>query len=76
TVHFHQLQRGTADRVRNKRVNERTGEEVPLEKTVKSYAGGKRSARATDLPATPTRRCLLPLGPLSWVRQARAGISR
>lgn len=29
-IHFHQLQRGTSDRVRNKRVNERTGEDVPL----------------------------------------------
>ncbi|MBP2370664.1 non-homologous end joining protein Ku [Pseudonocardia parietis] len=28
TVHFHQFERGTSDRVRNQRVNERTGEQV------------------------------------------------
>ncbi|MFG2683978.1 Ku protein [Streptomyces sp. NPDC048392] len=37
TVHFHQLQRGTADRIRNRRVNERTGKEVPSEDIVKGY---------------------------------------
>ncbi|MFE8945290.1 Ku protein [Streptomyces sp. NPDC007856] len=37
TVHFHQLQRGTADRIRNKRVNERTGKEVDTDKIVKGY---------------------------------------
>ncbi|MFE2350198.1 non-homologous end joining protein Ku [Kitasatospora cineracea] len=37
TVRFHQLQRGTTDRVRQRRVNERTGEEVPFEDIVKGY---------------------------------------
>ncbi|MFF2145109.1 Ku protein [Kitasatospora sp. NPDC058190] len=37
SVRFHQLQRDTSDRVRNKRVNERTGEEVPYEEIVKGY---------------------------------------
>lgn len=37
TVHFHQLQRGTADRIRNRRVNERTGKEVPTKDIVKGY---------------------------------------
>ncbi|MFK4066472.1 Ku protein [Streptomyces sp. NPDC029674] len=37
TVHFHQLQRGTADRIRNRRVNERTGKEVSSEDIVKGY---------------------------------------
>ncbi|MGE7439513.1 non-homologous end joining protein Ku [Kitasatospora sp. NPDC001175] len=37
TVSFHQIQRGTADRVRNRRVNERTGEEVPYSEIVKGY---------------------------------------
>ncbi|MDQ0791166.1 Ku protein [Streptomyces sp. B3I8] len=37
TVHFHQLQRGTTDRVRNKRINERTGEDVDTEDIVKGY---------------------------------------
>lgn len=35
TIHFHQLQRGTSDRVRNKRVNERTGDEVDYADVVK-----------------------------------------
>jgi DNA end-binding protein Ku len=37
TVRFHQLQRGTSDRVRNKRVNERTGKEVHYDDIVKGY---------------------------------------
>jgi DNA end-binding protein Ku len=37
TVRFHQLERGTADRVRNKRVNERTGREVEFSDIVKGY---------------------------------------
>ncbi|MEU1010767.1 Ku protein [Streptomyces sp. NPDC005890] len=37
TVHFHQLQRGTSDRIRNKRVNERTGDEVDTSDIVKGY---------------------------------------
>lgn len=41
TIHFHQLQRGTSDRIRNRRVNERTGEEVPLEEIVKGYDTGE-----------------------------------
>jgi DNA end-binding protein Ku len=36
-VRFRQLQRGTADRVRNQRVNERTGDEVPYPDVVKGY---------------------------------------
>jgi DNA end-binding protein Ku len=41
TIRFHQLERGTSDRVRNKRVNERTGEEVPYDKIVKGYDTGE-----------------------------------
>ncbi|MCC9310055.1 Ku protein [Kitasatospora sp. RB6PN24] len=37
TVSFRQIQRGTADRVRNKRVNERTGDEVNYQDIVKGY---------------------------------------
>ncbi|MFF4759271.1 Ku protein [Streptomyces sp. NPDC001292] len=37
TVHFHQLQRGTSDRIRNRRVNERTGDEVDTGDIVKGY---------------------------------------
>jgi DNA end-binding protein Ku len=40
TIRFHQLQRGTSDRVRNRRVNERTGEEVPLDEVVKGFDAG------------------------------------
>jgi DNA end-binding protein Ku len=40
SIHFHQLQRGTSDRVRNKRVNERTGKEVQLADIVKGYDTG------------------------------------
>ncbi|MGW3990767.1 non-homologous end joining protein Ku [Streptomyces sp. NPDC004830] len=41
TVHFHQLQRGTGDRIRNRRVNERTGEEVSTSDIVKGYEVGE-----------------------------------
>jgi DNA end-binding protein Ku len=41
TVHFHQLQRGTADRIRNRRVNERTGDEVDTSDIVKGYEVGE-----------------------------------
>jgi DNA end-binding protein Ku len=37
SIHFNQFQAGTVDRVRNKRVNERTGEEVPYAEIVKGY---------------------------------------
>ncbi|GAA3049343.1 Ku protein [Streptomyces roseofulvus] len=40
TIRFHQLQRGTSDRIRNRRVNERTGEEVDLDDIVKGYDTG------------------------------------
>src|SRR4051794_3613154 len=39
TVHFHQLQRGTSDRIRNRRVNERTGDEVDTSDIVKGFEG-------------------------------------
>jgi DNA end-binding protein Ku len=43
TIHFNQLERGTSDRVRNKRVNERTGEEVAYDAIIKGYdLGGGR----------------------------------
>jgi DNA end-binding protein Ku len=37
TLHFNQLEEGTSDRIRYKKVNERTGEEVPAAKIVKGY---------------------------------------
>ncbi len=43
SIHFNQFQSGTEDRVRNKRVNERTGEEVPYSEIVKGYDIGDGS---------------------------------
>ncbi|HMK62245.1 MAG TPA: Ku protein [Acidimicrobiales bacterium] len=40
TIHFNQFQAGTSDRIRNRRVNERTGEEVAFEEIVKGYDVG------------------------------------
>jgi DNA end-binding protein Ku len=37
SIHFNQFQDGTQDRVRNKRVNERTGDEVAYSEIVKGY---------------------------------------
>ena len=39
-VDFHQFQRGTSDRIRYKRVNERTGREVDYDKIVKGHEVG------------------------------------
>jgi DNA end-binding protein Ku len=41
TVHFHQLQRDSADRIRSKRVNERTGRQVSSDDIVKGYDLGE-----------------------------------
>jgi DNA end-binding protein Ku len=41
TVHFNQFQAGTSDRIRYKRVNERTGREVDLSDIVRGYEVGK-----------------------------------
>jgi DNA end-binding protein Ku len=40
TVHFHQFQRDTSDRIRNQRVNERTGKEVEYSDIVKGAEVG------------------------------------
>ncbi|MDQ3905857.1 MAG: Ku protein, partial [Actinomycetota bacterium] len=40
TVHFHQFQRGTADRIRYQRINERTGKEVDYADIVKGAEVG------------------------------------
>ncbi len=37
TVHFNQFEQGTSDRIRYKKVNERTGKEVPADKIVKGF---------------------------------------
>ncbi len=36
-IHFNQFEEGTSDRIRYKKVNERTGEEVPAGRIVKGY---------------------------------------
>ncbi|AJE87065.1 secreted protein [Streptomyces albus] len=41
SLRFHQLQRGTSDRIRNRRVNECTGEEVPADDIVKGLDVGE-----------------------------------
>ena len=41
TVHFNQFQAGTADRIRYKRVNERTGREVKLAGIVRGHEVSK-----------------------------------
>ena len=40
TIHFHQFERGTSDRIRNRRVNERTGDEVTQDEIIKGYDVG------------------------------------
>ena len=40
TLHFHQVEDGTSDRIRYKKVNERTGKEVPPERIVKAMDTG------------------------------------
>jgi DNA end-binding protein Ku len=37
SVHFNQFEEGTSDRIRYKKVNERTGEEVPNDRIVKGF---------------------------------------
>ena len=40
TLHFNQFEAGTSDRIRYKKVNERTGKEVPAAEIVKGYELG------------------------------------
>src|ERR1700689_1355192 len=40
TLHFHQVEEGTSDRIRYKKVNERTGREVAAERIVKAMDMG------------------------------------
>ncbi len=50
TVHFNQFEEGTSDRIRYKKVNERTGEEVPADKIVKGFdlGGGEYVILTSD----------------------------
>jgi DNA end-binding protein Ku len=40
TIHFHQFERGTSDRIRNQRINERTGKDVEYSDIVKGKEVG------------------------------------
>jgi len=46
TIHFNQFEEGTSDRIRYKRVNERTGEEVDYARIVKGVDLGAGSSRS------------------------------
>ncbi len=49
TIHFNQFEEGTSDRIRYKKVNERTGKEVPAGKIVKGFdLGGGEYVILTD----------------------------
>ena len=49
TIHFNQFEEGTSDRIRYKKVNERTGEEVPADQIVKGFdLGGGEYVLLTD----------------------------
>ena len=49
SVHFNQFEEGTSDRIRYKKVNERTGEEVPGDRIVKGFdLGGGEYVILTD----------------------------
>ena len=50
SIHFNQFQAGTSDRIRNKRVNERTGEEVAYQDIAKGYdlGGGEYVLLSAD----------------------------
>jgi len=49
TIHFNQFEEGTSDRIRYKKVNERTGEEVPSDRIVKGFdLGGGEYVHLTN----------------------------
>src|SRR5436305_988513 len=55
-VSFHQLNSETGNRVRMRRVDEGTGDEVPYEKIVKGYELGKHIVQTKSGHLTTTRR--------------------
>ena len=63
TIHFNQFEEGTSDRIRYKKVNERTGDEVPAGRIVKGYdLGGGEYVLLSDEElesAEPTRTHLI-----------------
>jgi len=49
TIHFNQFEEGTSDRIRYKKVNERTGKEVPADRIVKGFdLGGGEYVMLSD----------------------------
>jgi DNA end-binding protein Ku len=49
SIHFNQFEEGTSDRIRYKKVNERTGEEVPQDRIVRGFdLGGGEYVILTD----------------------------
>ena len=49
SIHFNQFEEGTSDRIRYKKVNERTGDEVPQERIVRGFdLGGGEYVLLTD----------------------------
>ena len=49
SIHFNQFEEGTSDRIRYKKVNERTGEEVPTDRIVRGVdVGGGEYVMVTD----------------------------
>jgi len=49
SIHFNQFEEGTSDRIRYKKINERTGEEVAQDRIVKGYdLGGGEDAIVTE----------------------------
>jgi DNA end-binding protein Ku len=49
TIHFNQFEEGTSDRIRYKKINERTGDEVPAGKIVKGFdLGGGEYVMLSD----------------------------
>ena len=48
-IHFNQFEEGTSDRIRYKKVNERTGQEVPADRVVRGVdVGGGEYVMVTD----------------------------
>ena len=69
-IHFNQLEEGTSDRIRYKKVNERTGKEVESGKIVKGFdLGGGEYVILTDdelAAAEPEKIQVWSRSPTSW----------
>ena len=78
SIHFNQFEEGTSDRIRYKKVNERTGNEVPTDKIVKGYdLGGGEYIMLTDeelAAAEPEKSRQIEITPISstWTISTRS----